>query len=239
MFENPIYPQAIRKTIVAFGSLFSKLQVIRYKSDGSIGEIVKVPIAYGPKEKFIMRLEQDPTLTGHVYVTLPRLAFEILGYNYDPSRAVNKNNKIQCFKDGTLISVNPPAPYNMEIALYLLTKGSADSMAVIEQIFTLFKPEYTVSINAVPELNITTDIPIVLNGVTVADDWEGAFEKRRLAIHTFNFTAKMWMFGGVDANSSVIKRTETEVDIDANTRADHVATMNDDGDLTLDEWTET
>ena len=234
MFEVAHYPEIIKKTIIGFGALFSNLQVIRRDTSGVEIEVVKVPIAYGPKEKFIRRIDEDPELTGNVYITLPRLAFEINGYQYDAQRMTNRNNKIQCKNTDGLKFTYTPVPYNLDISLYLLTKGTEDSLAILEQILPLFVPEYTLTVDAIPSMHVKVDVPIGLQGVTVQDDYEGDFNTRRLVTHTFNFIAKVTLFGQVHGNG-VILHTETHL-------PEQGMQHNSDGDLstgnvTLDEWT--
>lgn len=232
MFDRPYYWELIKKATIGFGALFSQVKVIRRNpASGAEAQIVSVPIAFGPKEKILTRLEQDPSLTGHTYITLPRMAFEITGYNYDPSRMVNRNNKIQCFKDQTVTAVYSPVPYNIDFSLYVLTKGTEDSLAIIEQILPLFTPEYTFTVNAVPELNIKQDIPLVLNSVSVSDDYEGDFATRRLVTHTLTFTAKLNLFGDLQTGG-VITRT----DADIKTFQNHTAVMDEDGNIIVDTW---
>ena len=236
MFATPFYHGLVKQVIIGFGSLFSDLKIIREDRAGEIAEIVKVPIAYGPKEKILQRLDGDPTQEGHVYITLPRLAFEIEGYVFDPDRKVNKNNKIQCANENGVTMMYAPVPYNLDITLYLLTKGTEDSLAVIEQILPLFNPEYTLRINSVPTMNIATEVPIILNNVSVQDDYEGDFTTRRLVTHTFNFTAKMNLFGPIrDRADNVILRT----DVTANGFGEKHVSEGDPNTLevTLDEWT--
>ena len=186
MFEQPHYHQIIRKAIVGFGALFSQLKVIRSNPNNASAapQIVAVPISYGPKEKILVRVDQDPEQTGHVYITLPRMAFEITGMSYDSTRMVSRNNKIQCRENGVLTSTYTPVPYNLDIQLSVLTKGTEDGLAIIEQILPLFTPEYSMVINVIPDMNIKQDVPIILNGVSVADDYEGDFSIRRLVTHT-------------------------------------------------------
>ena len=236
MFATPFYHGLVKQVIIGFGSLFSDLKIIREDRSGDIAEIVKVPIAYGPKEKILQRLDGDPTQEGHVYITLPRLAFEIEGYVFDPDRKVNKNNKIQCANENGVTMMYAPVPYNLDITLYLLTKGTEDSLAVIEQILPLFNPEYTLRINSVPTMNIATEVPIILNNVSVQDDYEGDFTTRRLVTHTFNFTAKMNLYGPIrDRADNVILRT----DVMANGFGEKHVSEGDPNTLevTLDEWT--
>jgi hypothetical protein len=141
------------------------------------------------------------------------MSFEITGYSYDPARKTNKMNKIVC-KDASTAS-NPnrksvfsPVPYNIDISLYILTKTQEDAMQILEQILPTFNPEYTLSVNAVPELEIVQDIPVVLNSVSVQDDYDGDFQTRRFVTHTLTFTLKTNIFGAV-SNQGVILTSTT------------------------------
>lgn len=234
MFETPYYHELIKKTTIGFGALFSQIKVIRRNpASGVQAQVVSVPIAFGPKEKILTRIDQDPSLTGHTYITLPRMAFEITGYNYDTSRMVNRNNKIQCYKDQTVSAVYSPVPYNIEFSLYILTKGTEDGLAIIEQILPLFTPEYSFTVNAIPELNISQDIPVVLNSISVSDDYEGDFAIRRLVTHTLNFTAKINLFGNLQTSGLI-----TRVDADIKKFENYTATMDEDGNIVVDVWRE-
>ena len=201
------YHGMIRKVIISFGRLFSDIQITREdKSDSNNNQTIIVPIAYAPKEKWIVRLEQDPDLTGHTYTTLPRISFEITGYSYDSSRKVNRMSKINCY-NGTMddrSSMFSPVPYNIDISMYILTKTQEDALQIIEQILPTFTPEYTLSIQAVPEMNIIQDIPIVLDNVSVSDEYDGDFQTRRFVTHTLNFTIKTNIYGPV-STQGVIK----------------------------------
>lgn len=233
MFETPFYHELIKKTVIGFGALFSQVKVLRPNPNdvNATAQVVAVPIAFGPKEKTLARVDQDPSLTGHTYITLPRMAFEVTGYNYDPSRMTSRNNKIQCYKDNVVTAVYTPVPYNIEFSLYVLTKGTEDGLGIIEQILPTFTPEYTLTVNAVPELNISQDIPIILNSVSVSDDYEGDFATRRLVTHTLNFTAKINLFGNI-STGGVILRTDTDIKKFEN----HTAVMDADGNIIVDSW---
>lgn len=237
MFEQPFYSEHIKKTVIGFGALFSKVKVIRRNPNDATAtpQVVAVPIAFGPKEKIITRLEQDPSLTGHTYITLPRMAFEVTGYSYDVSRMTGRNNKIQCFNENGVSSVYSPVPYNVDFSLYVLTKGTEDGLAIIEQILPLFTPEYTLTINALPSMNIQQDVPFILNSVSVQDDYEGDFSTRRLVTHTLNFTAKLSLYGPVKTNGA-IGRTDTGINGDA--LSTHTAVMDADGNITTDQWSD-
>jgi hypothetical protein len=196
------YHGAIRKTIIAFGRLFSDIKIAREGTDGQVAQTISVPLAYAPKEKWIVRIDSDPNLNNHTYTSLPRLSFEVTGYAYDSARKTNKMNKIQCNVETNPAnpvrqSVFAPAPYNISINLYILTKTQEDAMQIVEQILPVFNPEYTLSVNAVPALNIVQDIPVILNSIEVDDTYDGAFDVRRFVTHTLSFTLKTNIYGPV------------------------------------------
>ena len=210
MFEQAFYHQIIRKTVIGFGALFSKVKVQRHDNDGNLIQTVAVPISYGPKEKIFVKLRQDPDHQDHIYTILPRMAFEITGYNYASERKANKMQQIRCYQDSVMTGVYSPTPYDLTIDLHILTKGAEDGFAIIEQILPLFAPEYTLTIDALPDMQIQQDVPIILGGVSLMDDYEGDFSTRRFVTHTLTFTAKLMLYGPVK-ESGVITRTDTDI----------------------------
>ncbi len=197
--HQPFYFGIIKQVITAFGALFSDIKIERKQTDtvnGTTIQTLNIPLSYAPREKWIVRLEQDPNLENNTYTTLPRLSFEITGYSYDSQRKTNRMQQIKC-GSGTASStyMSTPTPYNIEVTLYVLTKTQEDALQIIEQILPFFTPEYTLSINAIPSMNIVQDIPVILNSISVQDDYDGDFATRRFVTHTLNFTLKMNLFG--------------------------------------------
>lgn len=236
MFNSPFYNKILRKTVIAFGNVFSNIKIARENNDGVVTQTISVPIAYGPKDKKIVRTDSDPSLEHHTKITLPRLSFEILGYTYDPSRKVNKMSRITCQKaDGTRTSMFSPAPYIINMNLYLLTKNIEDAYQVLEQILPIFTPEYTISINAIPSFNLIDNVPIVLNSVSSDDNYDGSFEEVRFITHTFNFTLKVNFFNEVDSQG-IIKHVT--VNVTENPSATYTASGTLPGEPIDDEWTE-
>jgi hypothetical protein len=196
------YHGAIRKSIVAFGRLFSDIKIQREGTDGQIAQTIAVPLAYAPKEKWLVRIDSDPNLNHHTYTSLPRLSFEITSYAYDSSRKTNKMQKITCKDAATeanplMKSVFSPAPYNIDISLYILTKTQEDAMQIVEQILPIFNPEYTLKINAIDSMEIVQSIPVILNSISVEDNYDGQFTERRFVVHTLTFTLKTNVYGPV------------------------------------------
>jgi hypothetical protein len=203
----PFYHGLTRKVIVAFGSLFSNIKIQRHDNDGVMQQEVVIPLTYAPKEKWLVRVEQDPSLERHTYTTLPRMSFEITGMSYDASRKTNRMNQITCYDN----SVNPPVmktqyspvPYNIDINLYILTKTQEDALQIVEQILPFFTPEFTLAIRAIPNMSVDMNIPIVLNSVDIQDDYEGDFTTRRFVVYTIKFTLKANFFGPVSATGPI------------------------------------
>ena len=196
------YHGAIRKTIVAFGRLFSDIKIQRENTDGTIAQTIAVPLAYAPKEKWIVRIDSDPNLTNNTYTSLPRLSFQIDSYVYDSSRKTNKMQKITCSDATTaanpiMRSVFAPAPYNIDISLYILTKTQEDALQILEQILPVFNPEYTLKINAIDDMEIVQAIPVILNSISAEDNYDGQFTERRFVVHTLTFTLKTNIYGPV------------------------------------------
>ncbi len=237
------YNGTIRKAIIGFGRLFSDLYIERKQGDSVTGptiQTLQIPISYSPKEKWLVRIEQDPSLENHTYTTLPRMSFEITGYNYDPTRHVGKMNKITCHGDGTTKEMFAPVPYNVDISLYVLTKTQEDALQIIEQLLPTFAPEYTLAINTVPDMNIIQDVPIALNSISVQDDYDGDFQTRRFVTHTLTFTLKLNLFGSISPSKRIY---QTNVAVSQNAdMTDLTATYTANGDpitgTITDSWIE-
>lgn len=211
--KNVAYHGIIRKTIIAFGRLFSDIHIERREGDSVNGPIIQqlqIPISYAPKEKWIVRLDQDPSLENHTYTSLPRMSFEITSYGYDASRKMNKMNKIVCNDGTSSSSMFTPVPYIIDVSLYILTKTQEDGMQILEQILPVFGPEYTLAVRAVPQLNIVQDVPVTLTSVSIDDQYDGDFETRRFITHTLTFQLKINLFGDVRQNKPIY---ETQVGI--------------------------
>ena len=223
MFKDAQYHELIRKTIVAFGTLFNDLYIYRRSSTGKINQKMKVPLAYGPKQKFLARIDQDSTRGADnvktTALTLPRIGFELTGLTYDPARKLNRIQKFKKVKGAdskSLSNVYMPVPYNVSFTLFTMAKNSEDALQIVEQILPMFQPDYTVSLNVMPQLDIVRDVPIILNDVTYEDSYDGAFTERRVLMYTLSFTAKMYLYGPV-TSTSVIKQVQVDQFTNTNT----------------------
>tara|TARA_A100001201_G_scaffold32344_2_gene34878 strand:+ start:9020 stop:10072 length:1053 start_codon:yes stop_codon:yes gene_type:complete len=208
------YHEIIRKTIIAFGTLFNTVEIRHAKQDGSDYSTMKVPIAYGPTEKFLARLEQKPDPRRRVSITLPRMAFELNSIQYDNTRKISTMQTFKAFtKDGTKVAkkVFMPVPYNLGFRLSIMTQYNEDSMQIIEQILPVFQPSFNVTVDLVESIGEKRDIPMVLDSVNFDDNYESGFDEKRVIIHTLDFTAKTYLFGPIaDNTSGLIKKVQVD-----------------------------
>jgi hypothetical protein len=200
-----------------FGNMFNDIVVKQYNKDGTTASAVAVPIAYGPKEKFLTRTIQDPNLDQQVSIQLPRLAFEMTTLNYDGTRRLNtKGKNIVVVSDNNKADYqHMPVPYDMTFNLYAYVRNADDGAQVLEQIVPYFGPEWTNTVKLIPGMNINMDIPTVLNTVSIEDTYDGSFENRRAIIYTLDFTVKGYFYGPV-RRQGVIKRAQVDFGVVAN-----------------------
>tara|TARA_B100000902_G_scaffold32269_1_gene38635 strand:- start:131 stop:937 length:807 start_codon:yes stop_codon:yes gene_type:complete len=220
MFGSHFYNEGIRRLTIGFGQLFNNVIVQNKSSTGAVTKRYRVPLAYAPKEKFLVRLDEQANLNNREFaITLPRMGFEMTGLSYDSTRKLNKMQKFKQVKtgeDGKVMDYNyTPVPYNVNYTLNIFTATAENGLIIVEQILPFFQPDYTVTVNMVPDLNIKRDVPIVLNSVQYQDSYDGNFTTRRAVIYTLQFTAKTYLFGPM-SNSKVIKEVQDDLYTDTN-----------------------
>ena len=205
MFTH-FYKESIRKMVIGFGSLFNDIRVIRKNADGTEKEQIRLPLAYGPKEKFLRRIRETSSLSDdNKVIEVPRLSFEITNYVYDSTRKRNsltKRRATQTVPDRYEYTY-AEVPYDISFTLQSYVRYMDDALQITEQILPYFTPDFTVTINY-NDINEKVDVPISLNDVSITEDYEGSFDARRLITTQYTFTAKSYVFGPT-------KKTESEV----------------------------
>ncbi len=212
MLGQSFYHETIRKVIVSFGTMFNNINLVRKDNSGVAIQAMKVPLAYGPREKFLVRLNEDADLTKQVAITLPRIGFEIKNLSYDPTRKLNRVQQFKKVKGANTQQLDAqymPVPYNLELELYIMAKQSDDALQIVEQILPYFQPDYTLTLNDMADMGIKRDVPVILNGISYEDDYQGDFTTRRALIYTLSFTAKFYLYGPV-TSSKVIKTVQVD-----------------------------
>jgi len=219
MLGTYYYHEIIRKTIVSFGTVFNGISIKHKDGSGDDFSEIKVPLSYGPAQKFLARLEQQADLNKPVQISLPRMSFEMNNVAYDPSR---KTGVTQTFKssDGTnMKKVYMPVPYNIGFELSIFSKLNDDALQIVEQILPYFQPSFNLTVDLVSSIGEKRDIPVILDNVAFQDDYEGDFSTRRALIYTLNFTAKTYLFGPIaETTSGLIKKVQTDLYADTNTK---------------------
>lgn len=211
MFKNQqFYHKHVKKAIVAFGTIFTNININRIDTEGNVGQVLRVPLSYSTKQKFLSRIAliSDADGRGDVALTLPRMGFEIQSFDHDLARKVSPIQKNKAIINGA--SVNSVSrsfvstPWNMAISLYVFAKNQEDGLQIIEQILPFFNPDFSITVNELPELGIKRDIKITLDNVNYDDNYEGDFAARQSIIWTLNFTMRLNFYGNV-SNQNIIR----------------------------------
>jgi hypothetical protein len=212
MFGTPFYFSLIRKYVILMGTLVNNIRITRTDTSGNVTSLIKVPVTYAPKDKMLARVLQDPDIDRpSSVVPLPMISFEMGRMSYDGTRKLPTINKI-AVKNATEINnlkyQYNPVPYNIEFKVYVYAKNAEDGTKIIEQILPYFTPDWTTTVKLIPEMEITMDIPIILNDISYSDNYDGAFQKRRAIIWTLDFVLKGYIYGPVKSNG-IIKFVKT------------------------------
>ena len=224
MLGSTFYHQTIRKYVAAFGTLFNDLNVERKNSSDVVVERVKVTLAYGPRQKWILALQETTTDRRVLATRLPRMGFALTGTTYDSVRKLNTvgvnyaaNSSLSTTT--TLLKQYNPVPYNFDFDLFILVNNAEDGTQILEQILPYFTPEFTVTINTIPDMGIKTDVPIILNSASQSDEYEGELATRRTIIWTLSFTLKGQLYPDIKSGS-VIKTIEVNFRIPGDEKED-------------------
>ena len=213
MVGNYFYNETIRKTVIAFGTLFNNIKIKKFADDGKAISQIKVPIAYGPMQRFLARIEQQSNFDDNIAITLPRISFELTSYAYDPSR---KSSPVTKFtgkgSDKTKHKkIFLPVPYEIGFRLSFATKLQDDALQIIEQILPFFQPAYSVTVNMLEGVEEKRDIPFTLANVSFSDEYEGDFSTRRFIQYDLDFIAKTYFYQEVPTDESgVIKKVQVD-----------------------------
>ncbi len=221
MLGTYYYHEIMRKTIVAFGTMFNQIYIRHDDASGNTYSDLKVPLAYGPSQKFLARLEQQGDLNKPVQITLPRMSFEMNNIQYDSTRKTGITQTFKAVDKNTsaVKKVFMPVPYNIGFELNILSKLNDDALQIVEQILPYFQPSFNVTVDLISSIGEKRDVPIVLDSISFQDDYEGDFSTRRALIYTLRFTAKTYLFGPVaDSSEGLIKKVQVDYYADTNTQ---------------------
>lgn len=203
MFGTRFYNETIKRAVSIFGTLFNNIDVADIKTDGTVLSVKKVPISYGPKAKFLARLQNETSLNdgNRTAISLPRIAFELTGFEYDQTRQQNKlfrNTKTTQETDKVNRKFQyAPAPYNLNFTLSVMANKMNDALQIVEQILPYFQPDYTVTMKMIDDMSDNRDVPVILNSVAFEDTYQGGFDERRVITYDLEFQMQLYFFGPV------------------------------------------
>ena len=220
MLGTYFYHEIIRKTIVSFGTLFNNIYIKHEDKNNNVVDETKVGLSYGPMQKFLAKLEQQADLKKPIAITLPRMSFEMVSLQYDPTRKTSVTQTFRASDDaGNIKKVYMPVPYNIGFELSIYSKLSDDALQIIEQILPFFQPSFNLTLDLIDSIGEKKDIPIVLDSIDMQDDYEGDFTVRRALIYTLRFTAKSYMYGPIaDSTEGLIRKVQVDMYADTNTQ---------------------
>ena len=224
MLGTQFYNQAVRKTVVSFGTLFNNIE-LKKVVDGQVMEVEKVPLAYGPKQKFLYRLQGNAADGKKVAITMPRIYFEMTGIDYDASRKTPATQKYKTVinDEGNEVRTQyVPVPYNISFEVGILAKSQDDGLQILEQILPFFQPSFSMSLKFIPDMDEVRDVAVVLNNVDFEDDWEDDFSTRRSITYSMQFTCKSYIYGPYTKADVIRKSRIIETIGDTNVNKRHV-----------------
>ena len=211
MLGTYTYNKILRKCVIGFGTLFNNIECRKENKDGSVYSRMKVPLAYGPRQKFLARLEQQADLNQKVAITVPRLSFEMTGISYDSARKLAPTTlTLKADTNNAVKKQFTPVPYNIDFELNVISKTNDESLEIMEQILPVFQPSFQMTIKLVDSMNDFRDVPIILNSVSYSDDYEGTFDDRKITLITMQFTVKAYIFGPV-GTAAPIKKAKADI----------------------------
>jgi hypothetical protein len=220
MLGTYFYHEILRKTVIAFGTLFNEVHIQKEDKNGNTISDIKVPLAYGPRSKFLAKIEQQQELAKATAITLPRMSFEMNSLSYDPSRKTSVTKTFKAVDDKDRVKkVFLPVPYNVGFELNIMTKLNDDALQIVEQILPFFQPSFNITVDLINSIGEKRDIPIVLENISFTDEYEGDFSSRRVLTYTLNFVAKTYLFGPIaESTDGLIRKVQVDYYSDTNTQ---------------------
>lgn len=209
--QNHFYNETIKRTVAVFGTVFNNITIAKRDNvANTVSGVERVPIAYGPKSKFLLRIREQPDLTEtKIAIKVPRMSFEISSLAYDTTSKLNKLNrhiKWPVIANSTTTQYHS-TPYVIGFQLNIFGRNQDDVLQILEQIIPTFSPEYTVSVKDMEGPGLSADVPITLTGIGLADEYEGDLIARRVIVYSLDFTLKIRFIGPV-LTSKMITLTE-------------------------------
>jgi len=212
MLGTYFYHEILRKTVIAFGTLFNEVHIQKEDKSGKTISDLKVPLAYGPRSKFLAKLQQQQELNKTTAITLPRMSFEMNSITYDSQRKTSVTKTFKAIDDNDRVKkVFLPVPYNVGFELNIMTKLNDDALQIVEQILPFFQPSFNITVDLIDSIGEKRDMPVVLENISFSDEYEGDFSTRRVLTYTLNFSVKTYLFGPIaDSTDGLIRKVQVD-----------------------------
>jgi len=210
--QQHFYNETLKKTVAVFGSCFNNITIAR-SSGTTRSNIERVPISYGPKQKYLARIKEQATLNEQVDVAIkiPRMSFDISSITYDQDSHLNRLNRVSSGVSASTRDMQwQSSPYNIGMQLNIFARNQDDALQILEQILPSFNPEYTLSVKDMEAPGVISNIPIALSTVTMSDIYEGPIATNRVIVYTLDFVIKI-RFRGPVAPVGIIRFTEVSI----------------------------
>ena len=200
------YNETLKQAVATFGTLFNNMYVSRQGKNQK-----RVPLAYGPTQKFLGRVQERPELPSeHVAIELPRMAFEmdapVYASQFQKNRTANQNLVSTVDGQSVATKVWQPVPYLIPFELNIMARNLDEAHQLVEQILPKFRPSVGLKIYPIQgNTDIVEEVNITLQTISKQDDYEGDASQRRLIIYTLQFEMRINFYGRVDQDFNVIK----------------------------------
>lgn len=172
---------------------------------------MRVPLVYASKDRMLARAFQEPNLDKETAISLPRMSFYLAGMNFDGRRHLNPIGKNVAFLAENLNKMKMqynPVPYNFNFDLNIMTKTIEDGHMIVEQILPFFTPEWNATLNILPDMEYSLDVPVILKSCIPEDNVEGSMTDRRILTWKLQFEMKGYLFGPI-MKKPIIKFSKT------------------------------
>jgi hypothetical protein len=224
--DTPFYYKMLRKYVIIMGNMFNNISILRMNPNGTERERFKVPITFSPKERWVSRLSGDPDFSRTFQNVLPRMGFDINGFEYDSARKQNQLLRMAKGDNASRVASGfMGVPYDINFELNIYARNIDDGAQIVEQILPYFNPDYTVSINPIQELGFLKDIPIILTGVNQTIQYEGTSDDVRYVNWSLGFVVKGYFYGPI-SKPKIIRKSIANIFNDPSLVAGNVVRMN-------------
>lgn len=240
MFSTkPTYFSTTKKMISVFGTIFNELYIATPSGNKRV-KYQKVPIEYGPRDKWLERITKRENLEdSRIAIKFPRMSYKFENFEVDPNKRINRLHRLRHTEDTSTSNTQlVDVPYTADVTLSIGAKTETEVFQIVEQILPIFNPDVNLIVNG---LNGPTDkktmVSIILTGVNPSDEYEGSFEDRRIILWELTFRVK-YSYAKATSDAKIIREITIDILDDNRNMGDRIS-ITVDADDTKDSYTVT